>query len=686
MEDGVTDKGKAPDLERLKRMVEEWRSLTADARLDSEISIDYYDTKQWTAEEKGKLAARNQPDIAFNRIKPAVNGIMGVTERGRSDPRAYPRTPNDEDSADVVTDVLRYIADQSRFKRTKQDCFLDMLVPGTMACVVEVDDDLNVQPRQVRWEEFIYDPRSRRKDFEDARYKGIAKWQYVDDIAGMYPEVPRDEIEAAVDGGLSIDAGLQDRPTNGIAVWVDKKQRRLLHVELYYKEAGKWHRACFLATKMLDYGPSPYVDDKGRPDCPIVAQSAYVDRDNARYGAVKDMRGPQDEINKRRSKLLSLVSQSQIQAVDPQAQDIDASTARAEAARPDGVLPFGWQKVPTTDMATGQHLLLTEAKQEIERLGPNPAVVGRDNADASGRALQARTQAGLIELAPIYSGQEDWELRVYRQCWARVKQYWKEPQFVRVTDDEDAPRFIGLNVPRGAPVIDPQSGQPVVDPKTKKPVEGPPLYHPPVDAYGAPHPQAGQPVLGYKNLVAEMDVDIILDTKPDTADIQQEQYQDLVQLVGSNPLYAQSVPFEVMLELSSVPHKKQLIDKLQSLRDQAQQAQQSQQQNPQAMLALEAAKAEVEKTHSETQLNLAKAGAEAAKPTLDIAKAEHQTALAGAKHGVDLISQAAAQHHDASQQQDAQRHEENLVWMQAAHNMAAQRQAQDAAQQQGSSE
>jgi len=596
MEDGVIGEGvqettaaasPAPDLARLKRMVEEWRSLTAEARLDSEISIDYYDTKQWTENEKASLAARNQPDIAFNRIKPAVNGIVGVTERGRSEPRAYPRTPNDEDSADVATDTLRYIADFNRFQRIKQDCFLDMLVPGTMAALVGVDADKNIPITQIRWEEFIHDPRSRRRDFEDARFKGIAKWQYVDDVVAMFPDVPRDEIEAAVDsGGLAVDSGLRDRPLNSPPAWVDKKSRRLLVVELYYRDGGQWLYACFHATAVLNSGPSPYLDARGRPDCPIEAHSAYVDRDNARYGVVKDMRGPQDEINKRRSKLLHLLSVSQIQAVDPQAVEVDADVARKEAARPDGVIPFGWQKVSTSDMATGQSLLLTEAKNEIERLGPNPAVVGRDNADASGRALQARTQAGLIELGPIYGGLEDWELRIYRQCWARAKQFWTEQQFIRVTDDEDAPRFVGLNAPRGTPVMDPQTGQPAMDPKTGKPMEGPPIID----------PLTGQSVFGLKNVLAEMDVDIILDTQPDTANIQQEQFQDLMQLVGSNPAYAQSVPFDTMLELSSVPHKRQIIDKLKKAQEQAQAGQAQMQQVAQAK-----AQADIEKTTAEAQ-------------------------------------------------------------------------------------
>ena len=70
--------------------------------------------------------------------------------------------------------------------------------------------------------------------------------------------------------------------------------------------------------------------------------SAYVKRNNDRYGAVWDMIGPQDEINKRRSKSVHLLSTTRIEVRDPQAIDVDADVARREASRPDGVIPYGW--------------------------------------------------------------------------------------------------------------------------------------------------------------------------------------------------------------------------------------------------------------------------------------------------------------------------------------------------------
>src|SRR5665213_2534551 len=416
----------APDLETLKRYFTEARDLTAVARTKSLTCIDYYDGDQFTPDQLDKLHQRGQPPVVINRLKVAINGIIGVTDRGRSDPRAWPRNPGDEGSADAATDVLRFIADFNKLKRLKQDCFWDMLVPGTMAALVGVDDDLQVTITQVRWEEFFADPRSRRRDWKDARFVGIAKWMYADDAAALYP-AKAEAIEATVangvGGGMAPDASYQDRPLNApgtAGAWVDRRQGRLMVVEIYYRQDG-WKRCVFTGSDILDAGPSPYLDHRGRPDCPIEAMSAYVRRDNARYGAAWDMLGVQDEINKRRGKALHLLTVSRIEASDPQAIDVDRDVARKEAARPDGVLPLGWKMSPNTAEMAGNLELLQEAKGEIERLGLSPAVVGRDGADASGRALLARQQGGLIELANLYGALEDWELRVYRQCWARAR-------------------------------------------------------------------------------------------------------------------------------------------------------------------------------------------------------------------------------------------------------------------------
>jgi hypothetical protein len=227
--------------------------------------------------------------------------------------------------------------------------------------------------------------------------------------------------------------------------------------------------------------------------------------------------------------------------------------------------------------------MMTEAKAEIERMGPNPAVLGRNSEDASGRALLARQQSGLVEMANLYGALEDWELRVYRQCWARAKQFWQAPQFIRVTDDENAPKFIGLNQP-------------------------------------AVHPMTGE-VLGYRNAVAEMDVDIEVDTQQDVGNLMAEAFQQIVDLVKLSPGYQQQITLKELIQLSPIQHKRAILDMIDQ-RAQQQAAQGAQVQQLQAAHA----QAQVDKTRSETSRNEAD----------------------GTAHMLNALSEAHAVHNDAA--------------------------------------
>lgn len=614
-------------LQEYRKMFDDYRWTTEQNRMEACIDIDYYDGKQYTADDTRALDERGQPIVPINRTRVAINGILGVTSRARADPRCWPRTPKDEDGADVATDVLRFISQQNRFAYTRVDVFKDILIPGTAGILININDDKEVLFTQVRWEELFIDPRSRRVDGKDARYIGIAKWMYSSDLANRYPDFD-DELDDAMTSGIGgvIDESFEDRPVN-IGSWLDQRNKRVMVVELYHKHKNEWYKCVYYGGGVLEEGICDFKDDKGRSCCPIEVTSAYMDRENNRYGAVRDMRPLQDEINKRRSKLLHLLSSSQIQARDPSAIEVDADTARIEAARPDGVIPYGWEKVTTTDMSQGQMQLLAESKSEMERFGPNPAILGRQGSDSSGRALLTRQQAGLVELAILFDRLEDLELRCYRQAWARVRQYWTEAQFIRITDDIESARFVGINQPAPSPVMDPNTGQPAVDPESGEPMQGPPQFHPPVmmDLAGqvVPHPQAGQSVFGYTNEVATMDVDIIVDTQPETSTIMAEQLKDLTELVASNPTYAQQVPFEVMIEMTALPRKRELIGKIRKFREEANQAS-AQQQQQQMQMAIQEAMSKI-------KVNITKAGLNEAEAELALAEARATMLTASAK-------------------------------------------------------
>jgi hypothetical protein len=560
---GATDtlpeyiKGTPPSIETLRQNFDDARDDENDIK--SQKDRDYFDGPgQLSSEVRTTLKARNQPAIYTNRVRPAVNGVLGVLEAGRRDPRGVPRNPDDEESADICTKTLRFINDESKFNDTQMDCAENFFIEGTCAVIVEMVDD-KIVPTQIRWEEFYADRFSRRADFKDARYMGIAKWQDAAKINETYPtriEEIGDPMRPQSMGMFGNDK-FEDIGDCG-GGWINTRRKRVLIVEEYRITDGEWKRCVYIAAGVLEYGPSPYKDEKGRPTNPIEAVSCYVDRNNGRYGMVRDMVPIQDEVNASRSRSLHLMNSRQLQ-YDPKSggDPVDSETARIEAARADGVLPLGWSINATSDMTQANMVRNQEAKGEIERMGPTPAVLGRqEGAGQSGRARLVSQQAGLTELARPLGRLHGWVLRVYEQMWQRARQFWTGPMWIRVTDELKAASFLQINEPvMGmvmAPAMDPQTGQPAVDPMTGQPVMMP-----------------TQGVVEYKNRPAELSMDIILDDTQDTANLQEEIWGELMQLVsnagGLQSIYSDE--FETALEMSPIADKPRLVEKLKAKRE-----------------------------------------------------------------------------------------------------------------------
>jgi hypothetical protein len=574
MEDSIMAKRKIADqkaednyLETVKRKATVSMDMLDAARRAAQVFQRYYDGDQWTDSERRTLEARGQPALAFNHIKPAINAIIGIVERGRTDPKGWGRTPQDQEAAEVATDGLRYVSDVTRFNATARECLQDFLIWGVVAGINEINEGQEPGIRRIRPEEFFYDPYSRDRDFGDARYMGIAKWMDEQDLIDIYPDA-EDKIKQSFDIATTGDT-FKDRPKDGWS-WIDVKSRRIMCFEMYSRRGGIWNKCVFVYGGVLEEGPSQYLDSKTKqPRNPILAQSAYVDIDNQRYGAVKDMVSPQDAINKGRSKAIHLLNVAKLR-VEPGVLDVDA--VRKEWAKPDGIIEAREGQIEELGdrQLTPAHLeLLRDAKEEMRRQSPTPGIVGRGGQSQSGRAILAEQQAGMTEQAPLLAGFDDWKLRCYRAMWESIKQFWTAPKWIRVTDDENAPRFVGLNMPE--PVIDPQTGQMQVDPMT------------------------GQPVMQSNN-PADMDVDIVIDSTPDTAVIQEEQFTKLAELIqGGVP-----IPPDVLIEASSLPKKKLLLDKMK----QAQESQQGQPDpNAQAMQA-EQAKQQMQMEAKQAQLQM----------------------------------------------------------------------------------
>lgn len=591
----------------LVRQFEDSEETTRPAREKSERDRDYYDEKQHTADEESELRKRGQPVVTFNEIKPKVNTMLGLEKQSRKDPKAFPRTPDDEDAAQAATDAIRYVCEDSRWDDKRSQAAKELAIEGTCAIMVGVKAIRNksklmgstalsppefIDPdiRRIAWDRFYYDPASSEFDFSDAKFMGVVIWMDLDDAVRKYPDA-KEALETTWRKARDSQT-YDDKPKWGL--WADYKRKRVRICEHYWSE-GEWKFAMFTqAGFVVEPQASPYMGDDGEPECPIKAVSLYIDRDNNRYGEVRTMVSPQDEVNKRRSKSLHLISQRQIRVSQNVA--VKPADVRKELARPDGVFigePGDVEILPTNDMAMGNLQLMQDARGHIQRTGPNASLAGKNEQDLSGRAIIAQQQGGIVESATFLDCIRVLSLAVYRSVWSRIQQYWDAPRWLRVTDNENNIRFVGIN----RPVTALQQMAQQMGVTRENMAEAPPEVIQQLQLL-ASDPRAQQ-IVAIENNVAELDVDIIVDEGFDTPTIAAEQFSELTKLAQSGF----PIPPDVLIEASSLRNKDRLLEMLkQGPTPEQQQAALEVQE-----IAKAGAIAEVEKTQSETAKNLATA-------------------------------------------------------------------------------
>ncbi len=585
---------------------EEAESATDAARRFSERDREYYDNQQWTKAELETLRKRGQPALTINYIQRKVDFLRGLERRMRSDPKAFPRTPQEEQLADAATDALRFVADQNDFDEVRSRVYENLLIEGyggaDVVVVERPDGQIDVAITYVPWDRIIYDPHSREPDFSDARYVGIVIWMDRSEALARWPDA-QDIIEATLQTASSSDT-YDDRPKN--AMWSDNRRTRIRVVQMQYVDSEGVNTICtFTRGGMLDEPQeSPYLDEYGMPARTLILRSSYIDRENNRYGHVRSMISMQDEINKRRSKALHLVSVRQTYGNRRAITDKDQ--ARRELAKPDGHIEineaaeFGkdFGILPTGDMAAAQMQLLQHVTGEMQAAGPNAAMAGKDPRQQSGRAIQAQQQGGSIEMEPSTDDLRQWTRSVFEAVWMRVRQFWTEERWIRVTDDERNLKWVGLN---------------------KKVTLGDKLQEMPPEQAQQLAAQMGvqpgdprlQEVVEIDNEISGLHVDIVIEEGPDVATIQSEQFQVLADLAQSGL----PIPPEVIIQASSLRNKDQLLEKI----EKAQQAQAEAAQQ-QAQFAQAKAEADIRKTQadaSKSEADAARSGADAQRTTVE---------------------------------------------------------------------
>jgi hypothetical protein len=205
----------------------------------------------------------------------------------------------------------------------------------------------------------------------------------------------------------------------------------------------------------------------------------------------------------------------------------------------------------------------------MQLAGPNAAMSGTDPRELSGRAILAQQAGGSVQNEPLADSLRMWSRRVYETIWMAVREYWTAGKWVRVTDELQETRWVGINRP--ITLMDELANMP--DQQRAQVMQQMQLV---------PDDPRLQQVIRIDNDITDLDVDITIQEGQDIPTLQAETFQTLVQLASMQPGL---IPGDVLIAASSLRNKEQLLARMKDHMQQQQQAAQQQGQVAQQMTA-----------------------------------------------------------------------------------------------------
>lgn len=475
--------------------------IQAENRAEQATDEDYFDSIQVSAEQKAELDARGQPANVYNVIQQSINWVTGSERRGRTDFKILPRGKEDSKAAERKTKYLKYLADVNRTQFHRSRAFEDAVKGGIGWIEVGVQDEDDGEPiydRYESWRNLIWDSSATEMDGSDMRYQFRPKWVDEDVALAIFSD-RKEQISAAVsdsisygsyemyDGDEAMDSAETGRGEGGIVGGVSTHvRRRVKLIEAWYRmpevvmrikggafngqiydESDPRHveareagipvtekvmmrvRVCIMTTRdMIWEGPSPYRHNRFKF---IPIWGYRRGRDGLPYGMIRGLRDIQDDVNKRMSKALHILSSNKVimdEGALPDEMSLDEFAD--EIARSDAVIVkrkgYAMDINVDRELAPAHLDLASRNIQMIQQVGGvTDELLGRQTNAASGVAVQRRQEQGSLATSRFFDN-----LRLAEQIRGEiqlslVEQYATEKKQFRITNQRGSAEFVDIN-------------------------------------------------------------------------------------------------------------------------------------------------------------------------------------------------------------------------------------------------
>jgi hypothetical protein len=184
-----------PDALAIHAKVLDYLYQAVDAHFDNRIQqwldADFYDHIQWSDEDQAVVEARHQAPLTYNKIKIALDWVIGTERRTRIDGVVHPREQGDVEIAQIKTQLLKYLSDANRIPWARSLAFKDAAIVGCGWTEESIRADQAGEPVQVvhvPWPQMRADPISKSIDLSDCRYLTREKFLDLDYAEAAFPD------------------------------------------------------------------------------------------------------------------------------------------------------------------------------------------------------------------------------------------------------------------------------------------------------------------------------------------------------------------------------------------------------------------------------------------------------------------------------------------------------------------
>jgi hypothetical protein len=509
--EGKDDPLSTSQMQELLRTLRQWRRQSRLAqgsnRIQMAIDEDFYDCIQLDERDLKIMEDRAQPPLTFNVIKNTINWILGTERKSRIDYRVLPRKKKGAGSAKAKTKTLKFINDVSRGEYARSEAFADAAIAGIgwLESGARKNGDEPVFLRSERWRNMWYDHLGTEASGADMRWVLREKWADLDIAQKLFPQYA-ERLEMLAEAVNSLypyvpdDVSIMDEATefdmesefdslfggefNGgrkriklVECWYRVPESvKLLHARgedtpygaldgaIYrdknpaheYLVRGKYfsltdatimvvRQAIWAGATFLQEGLSPYNHNRF-PFTPIFCYRRR--RDNMPYGVIRDLRDPQSDLNKRKSRALFLLSSNRVIA-EKGAVD-NKIEAYEEVNRPDGWIEVNKDKKFEIVEEKRDIQYHVEMARDDERFiqsisGVTDENLGKMTNATSGKAIEARQLQGYTTSGVVFDNYYFAFQCVGEIMVSLTEQFHDDERELRITGDRQKDEFIKIN-------------------------------------------------------------------------------------------------------------------------------------------------------------------------------------------------------------------------------------------------